>query len=201
MRFTRTTLPGVVLIDVERREDSRGFFARVFCREEFAKHGLNTRVAQLSVACNARAGTIRGMHFQFPPHAESKIVRCIRGALLDVVVDLRPESPTYLDHVATELTEENHRSVHVPERCAHGYQTLAHDTEAVYLISAFYAPDCEGGLHYGDPRLRIRWPLPVAAISSKDLAWRPWSEAGPVVEQRLMPAPATAAANMVRPFP
>ena len=172
MIFAETKLPGSFMIDVERREDERGFFARVFCQHEFEAHGLKPIIAQANVAYNRKKGTLRGMHFQFPPAAETKLVRCTRGAILDIIVDLRPESPTYLKHVAVELTAENCRALYVPERFAHGYQVLQDDTETSYQVGEFYALGCEGGLHYDDPRLALNWPLPISVISEKDRLWK-----------------------------
>src|SRR3979411_2300109 len=146
MIFTETKLKGAFVIDVERREDSRGFFARAFCQREFADHGLKPVIAQANVAFNNKKGTLRGMHFQYPPAAETKLVRCTRGAILDIIVDLRPESPTYLDHVAVELNENNCCALYVPERFAHGYQTICDNTDTSYQVGEFYAPGCEGGL-------------------------------------------------------
>jgi dTDP-4-dehydrorhamnose 3,5-epimerase len=173
MIFTETKLPGAFIIDIERREDERGFFARAFCQREFADHRLKPVIAQANIAFNRRKGALRGMHFQFPPSAETKLVRATRGAILDIIVDLRPESPTFLQHVAVELTADNHRALYVPERFAHGYQALADETETSYQVGEFYAPGTEGGLRHDDPRLGLRWPLPVAVISEKDAAWRP----------------------------
>ncbi len=171
MIFRETKLKGAFVVDIEPRTDDRGFFARVFCQREFAEHGLKPLIAQASIAFNNREGTLRGMHFQLPPATETKLVRATRGAILDVICDLRPESPTYLDHVAVELTEDNYRALYVPERFAHGYQVLADRTEVSYQMSEFYAPATEGGLRYDDPRLGLAWPLPVAVISAKDAAW------------------------------
>jgi dTDP-4-dehydrorhamnose 3,5-epimerase len=172
MIFTETKLNGAFIIDIERREDSRGFFARAFCQNEFEAHGLKPTIAQANVAFNHQRGTLRGMHFQFPPAAETKLVRCTRGAILDIIVDLRPESPTYLDHVAVELTEDNNRALYVPERFAHGYQVLRDKTETSYQVGEVYTPGCEGGLLYNDPRLGLEWPLPVSVISEKDQVWK-----------------------------
>jgi dTDP-4-dehydrorhamnose 3,5-epimerase len=171
MIFTETALAGAFLIDLEPRADPRGFFARAFCQEEFRAHGLNPVIAQASVAFNHKRGTLRGMHFQFPPSAETKVVRATRGGVLDIIVDLRPESATYLRHVAVELTEDNRRALYVPERFAHGYQTLCDKTEASYQMGEFHKPGSEGGLLYNDPRLGLSWPLPAAAISEKDEKW------------------------------
>ncbi len=168
MIFTETKLKGAFIIELERREDSRGFFARGFCQNEFRAHGLKPTVAQGNIASNIKAGTLRGMHFQYPPAAESKLVRCTRGAIYDIIVDLRPESPTYLQHIGVELNEDNQRALYVPERFAHGYQTLTDKTDTSYLVGEFYTPDAEGGLLYDDPSLKLNWPLPVSVISDKD---------------------------------
>ncbi len=173
MIFTETKLKGAFVIDLERRSDERGFFARTFCQHEFRDHGLKPVIAQANVASNNKKGTLRGMHFQYPPMAETKLVRCTRGAILDIIVDLRPESPTYLQHVAVELTEENMRALDVPERFAHGYQTLHDGTDTSYQVGEFYAPNTEGGLRYDDPKLGLAWPLPVSVISPKDQAFPP----------------------------
>jgi dTDP-4-dehydrorhamnose 3,5-epimerase len=185
MLFTETKLAGAYIIDLERRADERGFFARAFCQREFAEHGLNTRIAQSNVAFNRDAGTLRGMHFQFPPAAETKLVRCTRGAIVDAIVDLRPESPTYLEHVAVELTADNGRALYVPERFAHGYQVLADETETSYQVGEFYAPELEGGLRYDDPRLSLEWPLPVVEISEKDRGWLLLDEYEPELRRRM----------------
>ena len=137
MVFTETKLKGAFLIDLERREDSRGFFARAFCQKEFTTHGLKPTIAQANVAFNIKKGTLRGMHFQFPPAPETKLVRCTRGAILDIIVDLRPESATYLQHISVELNEENQRSLYVPERFAHGYQALRDNTDTSYQVGEF----------------------------------------------------------------
>jgi len=185
MIFTETKLRGAFIIDVERREDNRGFFARAFCQHEFEEHGLRPVIAQANLAFNKRKGTLRGMHFQFPPYVETKLVRCTRGAILDIIVDLRPESPTYLEHVAVELSADNYRALYVPERFAHGYQALEDATETSYQVGEFYAPGVEGGLSPYDPRLGLTWPLPVTEISAKDAAWAPLSEVGDEVRRRM----------------
>ena len=168
MIFRETPLKGAFVLDLEPREDDRGFFARTFCQMEFQAHGLRPVVAQANIASNIAGGTMRGMHFQYPPAAESKLVSCIRGALYDVIVDLRPESPTFLQHFGIELNAENRTALYVPERFAHGYQTLCDNTDAIYLMGDFYTPGVEGGLRYDDPALDIGWPLPVTMISEKD---------------------------------
>jgi dTDP-4-dehydrorhamnose 3,5-epimerase len=169
--FTETKLEGAFIIDLEPRGDDRGFFARAFCQREFEAHGLKATIAQANISFSCRKGTVRGLHFQHPPHAETKFVRCSRGAILDVIVDLRPESPTYLQHVAVELTAENRRGLYVPERFAHGFQALEDNTETTYQVGEFYTPAAESGLRYDDPRLGIAWPLPVSDISDKDQRW------------------------------
>jgi dTDP-4-dehydrorhamnose 3,5-epimerase len=174
--FTETRLPGAFILDLETRDDNRGFFARAFCQREFAAHGLKPVIAQANIAFNKSKGTLRGMHFQFPPAAETKLVRCTRGAIFDIIVDLRPESATYLDHVAVELTADNHRALYVPGRFAHGYQVLEDGTETSYDVGEFYVPASEGGLLYNDPRLGLRWPLPLTEISLKDRGWKPLSD-------------------------
>jgi dTDP-4-dehydrorhamnose 3,5-epimerase len=166
--FTETKLNGAFIIDLERRADPRGFFARAFCQNEFKAHGLKPVIAQANIASNLKKGTVRGMHFQFPPVAETKFVRCTRGAILDVIVDLRPESATFLQWIAVELSEENQRGLYVPERFAHGYQTLRDNTDTSYQVGEFYAPEAEGGLMYNDPCLRLEWPMPATVISEKD---------------------------------
>jgi dTDP-4-dehydrorhamnose 3,5-epimerase len=173
MIFTETKLKGAFILDLERREDSRGFFARAFCQNEFKQHGLKPVIAQANIAFNHKEGTVRGMHFQFPPAAETKLVRCTRGAILDIIVDLRPESATYLQHTAVELNEDNYRALYVPERFAHGYQALRDKTDTSYQVGEFYKPGTEGGLLYNDPRLGLEWPLPVSMISDKDRVWKP----------------------------
>ena len=185
MRFTETKLEGAYIIELERREDSRGFFARAFCQKEFAAQGLKPIIAQANVAYNFKKGTLRGMHFQFPPAAETKLVRCTRGAILDIIVDLRPESPTYLQNIAVELNEENGRALYVPERFAHGYQALRDSTETSYQVGEFYAPDCESGLMHDDPRLGLQWPLPVAVISDKDQKFKLLDQIEPELRRRM----------------
>jgi dTDP-4-dehydrorhamnose 3,5-epimerase len=169
--ITTTALEGSAVIDLELREDERGFFARSFDRTEFAAAGLDPVVEQCSVSYSSRAGTLRGMHFQVAPAIEAKLVRCTAGAVLDVIVDVREASPTYLQHVAVELTAENRRSLYVPPMFAHGYQTLVDGAELTYQMSAAYTPGTERGLRHDDPRLGLIWPLPVSTISAKDAAW------------------------------
>jgi dTDP-4-dehydrorhamnose 3,5-epimerase len=171
MRFTETQLPGAFIIDIQPLEDERGFFARGFCERELAEHGLIPRVVQANISFNRRKGTLRGMHSQVAPHEETKLVRCTRGALYDVIVDLRPDSSTYLQWTGVELTADNRRALFVPQGFAHGFQTLQDDTEAFYQVSEFYTPAAERGLRHDDPAIGIDWPLAVASISAKDAAW------------------------------
>lgn len=192
MIFTETKLRSAFVIDLDRKEDNRGFFARAFCQHEFGEHGLKPVIAQANIAFNRRKGTLRGMHFQFPPAPETKLVRCTRGAILDIIVDLRPESATYLEHVAVELSADNHRALYVPERFAHGYQVLEDITETSYQVGEFYTPGAEGGLRYDDPRLGLNWPLPVTEISEKDRDWPLLSEIEPELARKMTVAPTVA---------
>jgi dTDP-4-dehydrorhamnose 3,5-epimerase len=185
MKFTETKLKGAFIIDLEPRSDDRGFFSRSFCQKEFEAHGLKTTIAQANISFNYRKGTVRGLHFQFPPAAETKFVRCSRGAIVDVIVDLRPESPTYLQHVAVELTAENRRGLFVPERFAHGYQVLEDNTETTYQVGEFYTPSAESGLRFSDPRLGITWPLPATDMSEKDAKWPLLDEVEPTIRERM----------------
>jgi dTDP-4-dehydrorhamnose 3,5-epimerase len=185
MIFTETKLKGAFIIDLEPRADDRGFFARAFCQREFEAHGLKPTIAQANIGFNKRKGTLRGMHFQFPPAAETKLVRASRGAVLDIIIDLRPESATYLQHIAVELSADNHRGIYIPERFAHGYQALEDDTETTYHVGEFYTPGSEGGLLYDDPRLGLSWPLPVTTMSDKDRQWKPLDEAEDELKARM----------------
>lgn len=171
MQFSETNLTGAYIIDIEPFVDERGAFARGFCQREFADHGLRSEIAQVNISVNSRAGTLRGMHYQRPPYSEAKIVRCTRGALYDVIVDLRPQSPTFLEWIGVELTEQNCRTLYVPEHFGHGFITLQDDTEAYYLVSEFYTPDSEGGLRWNDPTIAIQWPREPIVISDKDANW------------------------------
>ncbi len=191
MIFKETALKGAFVIELQRNEDERGFFARAFCPREFSDHGLQPVVDQTNIAYNVRKGTLRGVHFQYPPASQTKLVRCTRGALLDLIVDLRPESPTYLEHLAVELTADNYRSLYVPGRFAHGYQVLVDATEMIYQMAEFYAPELEGGLHHADARLGLRWPLPVTAISEKDRSWKPLAEVEGELKRRMSPTRST----------
>ncbi len=171
MIYTETKLGGAFIIDPEPIADERGLFAYLFDVREAAAHGLRIGVAQVKLSQNHRRGTLRGMHYQAPPSAEIKLVRCTRGAIWDVIVDVRPGSATYLQHIGVELTADNRRALYVPQMFAHGYQTLSDDTEVIYQVDEFYAPQYERGLRYNDPALALHWPLPVSAMSKKDQAW------------------------------
>jgi dTDP-4-dehydrorhamnose 3,5-epimerase len=195
MIFTETKLAGAFIIDLERREDNRGYFARAFCQHEFEEHGLKAVIAQANIGFNRYKGTLRGMHFQYPPAADTKLVRCTRGAILDIIVDLRPESLTFLEHVEVELSADNGRALYVPERFAHSYQVLEDTTETSYQVGEFYTPSAEGGLSPFDPDLGLSWPLPVTDISDKDANWPPLSEVLDDIKSR-MAAEATARAAL-----
>ena len=172
MIFTETALPGAFVIDLERREDERGFFARAFCQREFSELELATHLVQTNVAYSRRRGTLRGLHFQVAPHQEAKLIRCVAGALYDVIVDLRPTSPTFKEWTSVVLTPENRRTLYVPKGFAHGYQTLADRTEMLYHMSEFYAPECERGVRYDDPAFGIHWPdVDERLLSEKDRSW------------------------------
>ena len=171
MIFTELPLAGAFCIAPEPIADRRGFFARAWCQREFTAHGLNPAVAQCSISFNARRGTVRGMHYQVPPFQEDKLVRCTRGALYDVIVDLRSTSPTFGTHVAQVLTHDNHYSLYVPKGFAHGFMTLEDDTEVTYQISEFYSPVHARGFRWNDPAFRICWPMDVSEISDRDRSY------------------------------
>jgi dTDP-4-dehydrorhamnose 3,5-epimerase len=168
MIFKETEVKGVFIVEAEIITDARGFFARSWSPEEFAAQGLNPKIAQCSISFNTERGTLRGMHFQTAPHEEAKFVRCTRGAIYDVAVDLRPDSPTRYRWVALDLSAENRRMVYIPEGFAHGYQTLEDMTEISYQVSESYHPESARGLRWDDPLLNIEWPLPVSSISDRD---------------------------------
>ena len=171
MKYTPLAVEGVHLVEMEPFSDDRGFFARSFDTTEFEQHGMRPEVAQCNVSFNHRAGTLRGLHLSLPGHPEAKYVRCTRGAIVDVAVDVRPDSPTYLQHVQVELSAENRVALYLPPHLAHGYQTLTDDTEVLYQVSGSYEPSAERGLRHDDPALGIQWPLPVSVISAKDASW------------------------------
>ncbi|MEM7220391.1 MAG: dTDP-4-dehydrorhamnose 3,5-epimerase [Pseudomonadota bacterium] len=171
MKFESTNLEGLVVIEPEPVADARGHFARVWCEREMADNGVGTRVAQSSISLNLQRGTLRGIHFQINPFQEAKLVRCERGAMFDVAVDLRPESHTYRRWFGIELSQTNMRMLYIPEGFGHGFQTLEDNTQILYQISQEYVPASGSGLRYDDPSLGVEWPLPVTVISDKDLAW------------------------------
>jgi len=171
MIFRETDLEGAFLVELERHEDERGFFARTFAREEFEAHGLEADVVHTSIAWNTTPGIVRGMHFQLPPHAEVKLVRCTRGAIHDVIVDLRPESSTFGRSFSARLDDTGRSALYVPERFAHGYQVLVAETEVAYQMNRAYAPEAATGLPFDDSALELVWPLPVTLVSARDRQW------------------------------
>ena len=171
MKFNPTPLHGAYLIELERRGDDRGFFARFYCEKEFRDAGLPTGFVQINNSLSAKRGTLRGMHYQLPPSAEIKVVRCVKGVLYDVILDLRPDSPTFGRHFGAELNDDNRLMMYVPKGFAHGILTLSDDVEALYLVSDFYAPEAERGVRFDDPRFAIAWPIAPVEVSPKDKAW------------------------------
>jgi dTDP-4-dehydrorhamnose 3,5-epimerase len=168
MKFTQTKIPGAYLIEIQPTTDERGFFARSFCADEFQQHGLNCNFAQCNVSFTSKQGAIRGMHYQVAPNTESKLVRCTRGAIYDVILDLRPESPTFKQWVAAELTADNHQMFYIPPGCAHGLQTLVDDTEVFYQMAGVYNAEATRGVRWNDPAFRIKMPLAVSVINERD---------------------------------
>ncbi|HEX8922804.1 MAG TPA: dTDP-4-dehydrorhamnose 3,5-epimerase [Pyrinomonadaceae bacterium] len=168
MFFTETKLKGAFVITPEKLEDERGFFARLWSEREFREHGLDTRLAQCSLSFNKKKGTLRGMHYQVAPYQESKLVRCTRGSIYDVVLDLRAGSPTYKEWQAVTLTADNHQMLYIPKGCAHGFQTLSDEAEVFYQISEIYKPEAAAGVRWNDAAFRIVWPLEVSVISERD---------------------------------
>ncbi len=173
MKFDELALAGAYVIRPDRVIDARGSFGRFYCEDEFAEHGLAPRMVQGNLSYSARAGTLRGLHYQAPPASEAKFVRVLRGTIFDVVVDLRPWSPTFLQHAGVELTAEERMGIYVPPFFAHGHQALTDDVEIAYLVSERYTPGAERGLRFDDPALTICWPLPISIVSDKDLGWAP----------------------------
>ncbi len=171
MLFSETKLGGAYVIDLERFDDHRGSFLRSWCRREFDERGLASEFVQGNISINPRRGTLRGLHYQLPPHREAKLMRCVRGRILDVIVDMRPDSPTFRQWVGVELQAECYRMLYVPEGFAHGFQTLTDDVEVHYMVSNYYAPEAARGLRYDDPGLGIDWPLSVTMISQADREW------------------------------
>ena len=176
MRFVETEIPGAYVVELDRHEDERGFFARVWCRDELAKAGLTADLAQCSISRTEKASTLRGMHFQRTPHEEAKLVRAVRGAIFDVIVDLRPDSETRGSWLGVTLDADSGRALYVPEGVAHGFQTLVDDTDIIYLISVPYAPEAASGVRWNDPAFGIDWPPAVQrTISERDRSWPDWS--------------------------
>ncbi len=171
MKFAETKLKGAFIVEIEKLTDARGFFARSWCEKEFDARGLTARVMQANVSFNRKKTTLRGMHYQIAPYQESKLIRCTRGAIYDVIIDLRPASPTYKQWMGVELTADNYRLLFVPEDFAHGFITLMDNTEITYQVSQFYTPGSEKGIRYDDPAFNIQWPLEVSVISDKDRTW------------------------------
>ena len=171
MRFTATHLPGAYIVDLDRHQDERGFFARAFCRREFAEAGLEIEVAQCSLSHTRHRGTLRGLHFQAAPYAEDKLIRCVRGRIFDVIVDLRRDSSSFLNHVAIELTEMNGRALYVPRGLAHGFQTLEDNSTVFYQMSQFYEPGAGRGVRWNDPTFRIQWPIATPQLNERDASY------------------------------
>jgi len=178
MKFIETRLKGAFIIEPERLEDERGFFARTFCQKEFEGHGLNPKMVQCNISYNKYKGTLRGMHYQAAPMAEAKLVRCTRGTIYDVIIDLRPESPTYCQWLAEELNADNSKMIYIQEGFAHGFQTLDDDTEVFYQMSEFYSPEHARGLRWDDPVFGIEWPLNTKIISEKDKKYTNYIKGG-----------------------
>ena len=171
MIFNETELKGAYIIEIEKLKDHRGFFARSWCQKEFEEHNLVSRVKQANVSYNKTKGTLRGMHYQLSPYEETKLVRCTRGAIYDVIIDLRPDSTSYTQWIGVELTEENYKMLYVPENFAHGFQSLKDDTEVTYQVSQFYTPGSESGIRWDDPAFSLKWPIEIKVISDKDKSW------------------------------
>ncbi|WP_373498635.1 dTDP-4-dehydrorhamnose 3,5-epimerase [Desulfococcus sp.] len=176
MIFQETPLKGAFVLELKKIEDDRGFFARSYCQKEFEEHGLVPRIVQANVSYNAKKGTLRGMHYQIHPYEETKLVRCTCGAIYDVIIDLRKESPTYRQWFGIELTSKNRKMLFVPESFGHGFQTLKEDTEVTYMVSQFYSPGSERGIRWNDPAFGIHWPTVVEVISPKDAHWEDYGD-------------------------
>lgn len=172
MQFTETKLKGAYIIDLELKNDERGFFARAFCKNEFGNLGLSTELVQCNISFNKDAGTLRGLHYQTPPHQETKVIRCTMGSIFDVIVDIRPDSPTYLEWVSVELSAQNRRLLYIPRDFAHGYLTLDDASEVFYYVDTFYEPKSASGLRWDDPALDIKWPAKPVTMSSADREWK-----------------------------
>lgn len=171
MKFIETDLPGAYIIELDKREDDRGFFARAWCRREFGDRGIHSQLVQCNISFNKKRGTLRGMHYQTTPYEEAKLVRCTRGAVYDVIIDIRPYSDTFTQWVSVDLTDENRKMLFIPEGFAHGFLTLADSTEVFYMMSEFYMPEFAKGIRWNDPAFNIRWPIPVKVISERDMQY------------------------------
>lgn len=171
MIFEKTSIAGVYFISIEKKEDDRGFFARIWDKEIFREKGLNTKIVQCSISSNKKKGTWRGFHIQYAPYEEAKIIRCTNGSMFDIILDLRKDSPTFKKWISTEISSENHKMLYIPEGCANGFQTLEDNTEAVYEITEVFKPECSGGVRWNDPALSIKLPLDISVISEKDTLW------------------------------
>ena len=178
VKFIRTKLEGAWIVEPDRHEDDRGFFARTWCHRELSEQGLTSTLSQSSISFNRLKGTVRGMHFQHAPHAEAKLVRCTAGSILDVIVDLRPGSPTFMSHFAVRLDARLGNAIYVPEGMAHGFQTTEDESEVLYYISVDFHPESAGGIRWNDPAVRIEWPLPISAISERDATYPDYSNFG-----------------------
>ncbi len=174
MIFTKTSLKDAFIVELEKKEDHRGFFARSWDIKEFDSHGLNSNLVQCNISFSKKRGTLRGMHYQKNPFEESKLIRCTKGKIFDVIIDLRPSSETFKKWLGVELTEENYKMLFVPEGFAHGYQSLVDNSEIVYQVSEFYTPNSESGIHWNDPSFKIGWPIEEKVITEKDDSWKPF---------------------------
>jgi dTDP-4-dehydrorhamnose 3,5-epimerase len=178
MIFKKTLFDSVYIIEIEKQTDFRGFFGRAWCKREFEAYGLKTELVQSNVGFSRSAGTLRGLHYQSEPHAEVKLVRCVKGSIYDVMIDMRPQSSTYMQWLGIELKAESYRMIYVPEGFAHGYLTLKDNTEVMYQVSEYYTPGSERGIRFNDPAFAIRWPEDILFISDKDLSWQDFSPGG-----------------------
>lgn len=176
MIVTETKLKGAFLIDIEKLEDDRGFFARMWCEREMAEYGINFRMVQTNISLNRKKGTLRGMHFQKRPYEEAKLIHCVKGAIYDVIVDLRPESPTFRQWVGFELADKDYRTVFIPGGFAHGFVTLENNTEIIYMMSEFFTPEYNTGFRWNDPAFNIQWPFEISVISDKDKSFPDFEE-------------------------
>lgn len=176
MKFTETPIHGAMIIELEKHEDHRGYFARGFCKKEFESHGLDHQIVQCNFSKSHHKGTLRGMHYQEKPFSEVKMVRCIKGSIYDAIVDIREDSPTYMKWFGVELTEENYKMLYIPKGLAHGFQTLQDDSVIFYMVTEYYNKDAEGGVRWNDPAFNIKWPLDVSEISDKDKTYPDYNE-------------------------